>query len=56
MDKILGETGHLGIRAARLQDSTVTNDPKVAIEEVLTSFKNASTMQRTESYPTIPNT
>ena len=39
VDKILGETGHWGIRAVRLQDGTVTNDPKVVIEEVLNSFK-----------------
>ena len=40
VDKILGETGHRGIRAVRLQDGTVTNNPKVVIEEVLTSFKS----------------
>ena len=38
MDKVLGETGHRGIKAVRLQDSTVTNDPKVVLEEVLNSF------------------
>ena len=39
MDKALGETGHRGIKAVRLQDSTVTNDPKVVLEEVLNSFQ-----------------
>ena len=38
VDKVLGETGHRGIKAVRLQDSTVTNDPKVVLEEVLNSF------------------
>ena len=38
MDKVLGETGHRGIKAVRLQDSTVTNDAKVVLEEVLNSF------------------
>ena len=27
VDKVLGETGHRGIKAVHLQDSTVTNDP-----------------------------
>ena len=36
--KVLGETGHRGIKAVRLQDGTVTNDPKVVLEEVLNSF------------------
>ena len=39
VDKVLGETGNQGIRAVRLQDNTVTNDPKVVIEEVLDSFR-----------------
>ena len=38
MDKFLGVTGHRGIRAIRLQDGTVTNDPKVVLEEVLNSL------------------
>ena len=38
VDKFLGETGHRGIKAVRLQDGTVTNDPKVVLEEVLNSF------------------
>ena len=38
VDKVLGETGHRGIKAVRLQDGTVTNDPKVVLEEVLNSF------------------
>ena len=38
-DKVLGETGHQGIKAVRLQDGTVTNDPKVVWEEVLNSFQ-----------------
>ena len=36
--KVLGETGHRGIKAVHLQDGTVTNDPKVVLEEVLNSF------------------
>ena len=39
VDKVLGETGHRGIKAVRLQDGTVTNDPKVVLEEVLNSFQ-----------------
>ena len=39
MDKVLGETGHRGIRAVRLQDSTVTNDHKVVLEAVVNSFQ-----------------
>ena len=39
VEKILGETRHRGIGAVRLQDGTLTNDPKVVIEEVLNSFK-----------------
>ena len=38
MDKVLGETGHRGIKAVRLQHGTVTNDPTVVHEEVLNSF------------------
>ena len=38
MDKVLGETGHQGIKAVHLQDGTVTNNPKVVLEEVLNSF------------------
>ena len=37
-DTVLGQTGHRGIKAVRLQDSTVTNDSKVVLEEVLNSF------------------
>ena len=32
VDKVLGETGHRGIKAVRLQDGTATNDPKVVLE------------------------
>ena len=39
VDKVLGETGHRGIKAVRLQDGTVTNDPKVVLEEVVNSFQ-----------------
>ena len=39
VDKVLGETGHQGIRAVRLQDGTLTNNPKDVIEEVLNTFK-----------------
>ena len=38
LDKVLAETGHRGIKAVRLQDGTVTNNPKVVLEEVLNSF------------------
>ena len=38
VDKVPGETGHPGIKAVHLQDSTVGNDPKVVLEEVLNSF------------------
>ena len=39
VDKVLGETGHRGIKAVCLQDGTVTNDPKVFLGEVLNSFQ-----------------
>ena len=39
VDKVLGETGHQGIKALCLQDSTVTNDPNVVMEEVLKNSK-----------------
>ena len=39
-DKVLGETSHRGIKAVRLQGSTVTNDPKVVLQEVLNSFQS----------------
>ena len=39
MYKVLGETGHRGIEAVRLQNSTVTNDPKVVLKDVLKSFQ-----------------
>ena len=39
MDKVLGQTGHRGIKAVRLQDGKVTHDPKVVLEEVLNSFQ-----------------
>ena len=38
MDKVFRETGHRGIKGVHLQDGTVTNDPKVVLEEVLNSF------------------
>ena len=38
VDKVLGDPGHGGIKAVRLQYGTVTNDPKVVLEEVLESF------------------
>ena len=38
VEKVLGETGHRGIKAVRLQDNTVTNHPKVVLEEILNSF------------------
>ena len=39
VDKVLGKTGHRGIKAVRLQNCTVTKDPKVVLEEVLDSFQ-----------------
>ena len=39
LDKVLGETGHRSIKAVRLQNYTLTNDPKVVLEEVLNSFQ-----------------
>ena len=39
VNKVLGEIGHRGIKAVRLQDGTVTNDPKVVLEKVLNSFQ-----------------
>ena len=39
MDKVWGEPGLRGIGAVRLQDGTVTNDPKVVVKEELNSFK-----------------
>ena len=38
VDKVLGETSHRGIKAVRLQNGKVTNDPKVVLKEVLNSF------------------
>ena len=38
VNKVPGETGHRGIKAVRLQDGTVTNNPKVVLEKVLNSF------------------
>ena len=38
VDKVLGKTGHRAIKTVRLQDSRVTDDPKVVLEEVLSSF------------------
>ena len=39
VDKVLREPGHRGIKAVHLQDSTVTNDLKVVLEEVLNRFE-----------------
>ena len=39
VDKVLGEKGHRDIKVVRLQDGTVTNDPKVVLEEILNSFQ-----------------
>ena len=39
VDTVLGATGQRCIKAVRLQDGTVTNDPSVVMEEVLSSFK-----------------
>ena len=48
VDKILGETGHRGIRVVRLQDGTVSNDPEVVIAEVLNSFKRRHNAEHRE--------
>ena len=39
VDKVLGQTGQRGIKAVRLQNGTMTNDPKVVLEEVLNSLQ-----------------
>ena len=39
MDKVLRKTAHRSIKAVRLQKGTVTNDPKVVLEEVLSIFQ-----------------
>ena len=39
VNKVPRETGQPGIKAVRLRDSAVTNNPNVVMEEVLTSFK-----------------
>ena len=39
MEKVLEETGQRDIKGVLLQDGTVTNDPKVVLEEVLNSFQ-----------------
>ena len=39
LDNVLGETGHRSIKAVRLQEGTVTNDPKVVLGEILNSFQ-----------------
>ena len=48
VDKVLGETGHRGIKAVRLQDSTVTNEPKVVLEEVLNSLQRQNNTEEEE--------
>ena len=65
MYKVLGETGHLGIKAVRVQDCTVTNDPNVVMEEVLNGFErqqnteegelSAYTNKLTSDLPTLYN-
>ena len=39
MHKILGDSGHRGIRAVHLHDGTVTSDLKMVTEEVRNSFE-----------------
>ena len=39
VNKVLGKHYHRGIEVVRLQNGTVTNDPKVVLEEVLNSFQ-----------------
>ena len=48
MDKVLGETRHQGIQAVRLRNSTVTNNPKVFLEEVLKSFQRQNNTEEEE--------
>ena len=45
VDKVLGGIGHRGIKGLRLQKGTVTNDPKVVLEEVLNSFQRQHNIQ-----------
>ena len=40
VEKVLGETGHRGIKAVRLQNKTVNNDPEVVLEEVPNSLQH----------------
>ena len=39
VDKVLGKNAHRSIKAVRLQKGTVTNDPRVVLEEVLSIFQ-----------------
>ena len=48
MDKVLGETGHRGIKAVGLQDGAVTIDPKVVLEEVLNSLQRGQNTEDEE--------
>ena len=48
VDKVLGETGHRGIKAVRLQNGTVTNVPKVVLEEVVNSFQRQHNTEEEE--------
>ena len=48
VDKVLGETGQQGIKAVRLQNSTVINDPKVVPEKVLNSFQRQHNTEEEE--------
>ena len=49
VDKVLGEKGHRGIKAVRLQDGTVTNDPKWSWRKSSTA-SSANTTPRIMSY------
>ena len=50
VDKVLGDTGHQGIKAIRLQTGTVINDPKWSFKKSSTASKD-NTTPRTRSYP-----
>ena len=48
VDKVLGETSHRGTKAVRLQNGTVTKDPKMVLEEVLNSFQRQHNTENEE--------
>ena len=48
VDNVLEETGYRGIKAVGLKEGTVTNDPKVGLEEVLNSFQRRHNTEDSE--------